>query len=374
MSRRLVVASLEAWDEVWRRNQYLIDGLLSADPELEVLFIEPPTDPLHALASGRRPARGLGLREAPGYGGRLRLLQSTKMLPRRAGRLAEELLTADVRRAVSRLRWSTGVLWVNDPTRATLLDAFDWPSLYDMTDDWVAAVRGAREHERITAGDVDLLRRCDEVVVCSAGLADTKGAIRQVSVIRNAVEVERYRRPADRPADLPALPVALYVGTLHEDRLDVDLVLATADAVAGDGVVVLLGPDALAPANSARLRAHPAVVVTGGRPRDSIPAYLQHAHALIVPHIVDDFTESLDPIKLYEYLAVGRPVVSTPVAGFRDAPVELLPAPLFPAAVAARLSHWEPSVEVGDVPDWSDRVAEFRAVLAPLLERAEAIG
>ena len=30
------------------------------------------------------------------------------------------------------------------------------------------------------------------------------------------------------------------------------------------------------------------------------------------------FTDSLDPIKLYEYQAVGRPVVSTPVAGFRE--------------------------------------------------------
>ena len=35
--------------------------------------------------------------------------------------------------------------------------------------------------------------------------------------------------------------------------------------------------------------------------------------------MVDAFTDSLDPIKLYEYQAVGRPVVSTAVAGFRDA-------------------------------------------------------
>ena len=47
--------------------------------------------------------------------------------------------------------------------------------------------------------------------------------------------------------------------------------------------------------------------------------YLQHADVLVVPHVVSDFTDSLDPLKLYEYQAVGRPVVSTPVAGFRDA-------------------------------------------------------
>ena len=43
----LVVLSLEAWDEVWRRNQHLVAGLLRADPALRVLFVEPAVDPLH---------------------------------------------------------------------------------------------------------------------------------------------------------------------------------------------------------------------------------------------------------------------------------------------------------------------------------------
>jgi glycosyltransferase involved in cell wall biosynthesis len=38
----------------------------------------------------------------------------------------------------------------------------------------------------------------------------------------------------------------------------------------------------------------------------------------IVPHQVTPFTESLNPLKLFEYLAAGLPVVSTDVAGFRD--------------------------------------------------------
>ena len=371
MSARLVVASLEPWDEVWRRNQYFVDGLLTADPALQVLFLEPAADPLFALSSGGRATRGRGLRTADGYQGRLHLYQPTKVLPRRAGRLADHLLIRGIRRAVARLGWRDGVLWINDPTQAALLDVLPWPSVYDMTDDWVAADRGAREHDRIVAGDAELLRRCDEVIVCSVGLEATKGPVRPVRLIRNAVDVERYRRPVARPTDLPDGPIALYAGTLHEDRLDVDLVLRTADAV--DGVVVLLGPDALAPANSARLAAHPRILLTGSRPRDAVPAYLQHADVLLVPHVVDDFTESLDPIKLYEYLAVGRPVISTPVAGFRDtAGVEVAAADAFPAAVADRLSHGEPAAAAPDVPDWRDRVSDVRRVLDPLFARAGA--
>ena len=200
------MASLEPWDEVWRRNQYVIDGLLRADRELEVLFIEPAADPLFALSSGRRASRGRGLRSADGYDGRLRLYEPTKALPRRAGSIADRLVTAGIRRAVSRLGWRDGLLWVNDPGQSALVDVFGWPSLYDMTDDWVAADRGAREHERIVAGDAELMRRCDEVVVCSTGLSDLKGGERAVRLIPNAVDVDRYRRPHPRPSDLPDGP------------------------------------------------------------------------------------------------------------------------------------------------------------------------
>ena len=41
----LVVMSLERWDDVWRRNQHLVAGLLADDPALRVLFVEPPADP-----------------------------------------------------------------------------------------------------------------------------------------------------------------------------------------------------------------------------------------------------------------------------------------------------------------------------------------
>ncbi|WP_022900941.1 glycosyltransferase [Humibacter albus] len=368
MTRRLVVASLEAWDGVWRRNQYLVDGLLRADARLEVLFLEPPSDPLHDALNRRRPRRGRGLRVG-GYDGRLLLHQPTKALPRLAGPAADALLVRSIRRAVRRLGWGDGALWVNDPGAAPLAEALGWPVVYDVTDDWVRADRGGREHERIAAADRLLLTGSAEVVVCSPGLAYTKGVNRTVHLIPNAVDVERYRVERARPADLPDGPVALYVGTLHEDRLDIDLVLRTADAArAAGGSVALVGPNALSVRNRERLVGHAGLVMLGPRDRDEVPAYLRSAHVLLVPHVVTAFTDSLDPIKLYEYLAVGRPIVSTPVAGFRDEDRDeprpaVVEADVFPAAVARYLSAWHPPREYRNVPDWKDRVSAFDAVL-----------
>ena len=65
------------------------------------------------------------------------------------------------------------------------------------------------------------------------------------------------------------------------------------------------------------------VVVEGGATRAEsvrrgLSAVPDDADVIIVPHLRTPFTESLDPIKAYECRAVGRPVVATDVAGFRD--------------------------------------------------------
>lgn len=372
--QRIVVASLEDWDEVWRRNQYLIDSMLREDAALEVLFVEPPADPIHAARSGRPIRLGRGMTAVDGYGGRLRTLQPTKLLPRRFGAAADAALTRSVRAAVRRLGWTTPALWINDPNSLPLLTSTGWASVYDITDDWVQANRGAREHDRLALSDGRLLEAADEVVVCSPSLARSKGNDRPVNLIQNAVDVARYRRQYARPSNLPDSAFALYAGTLHEDRLDVDLVIATAERLAQSGSsLVLVGPNALDAKNTARLAETPGVVVLGARPKETIPAYLQHAHALVVPHIVDDFTDSLDPIKLYEYLAVGRPIVSTPVAGFRDyvtsADFIVGADQTFVDAVVAAVAEWRQSIVVDGVPEWSDRAREMRSVIDRLPSR-----
>ncbi|MGW5242050.1 glycosyltransferase [Monashia sp. NPDC004114] len=368
------MTSLEAWDTVWRRNQHLVAGLLRREPDLRVLFVEPSTDPIHAALGSAQPRRGRGLRPAPELDGiregRLWLLEPTKWLPRRVDARLDERWARQVLRAVRKLELVDPVLWVNDPTGALLVSATPWPSLYDITDDWTKAVRPARETDRIVAQETILLDRCDEIVVCSPALAESKGADRPVTLVNNGVDVAAYRVDRPRPADLPAGPVALYVGTLHADRLDLDLCVETATGLEGAGHLVLVGPDALQPAERTRLE-DAGVVLLGPRDSGDVPAYLQNADVLVVPHVVTPFTDSLDPIKLYEYAAARRPVVASPVAGFRDTDdphVVVAPEDYFVAAVHAALSGSgepveEPDASRVDELDWSHRVTEMAAVI-----------
>ncbi|MCB7137026.1 glycosyltransferase [Cellulosimicrobium marinum] len=367
----LVLLSLEAWDAVWRRNQYLVAEMLRADPDLRVLFVEPAADPLFQASRRRAPRPGRGLRRGPALDGvgadRLWLFEPTKGLPRRLDPRVDERLARATRAAARRLRMTDPVLWVNDPAGARMLPATGWPALYDVTDDWLAAERTPDEHARLVADEGLLLDRCAEVVVCSPGLVTTKGAVRDVVLVTNGVDVERYRTPLPRPADLPAGRTAVYVGTVHPDRFDLPLLDRTAREADGAGSVVLVGPVVDVDRTVLAGFADAGVTVLGSRPRDVVPAYLQHADVLLVPHVRTPFTESLDPIKAYEYLAVGRPVVSTPVAGFRDlglSHVHVAAPDDFPAAVRALLRAPGATADAGDVPTWRGQAALMADVVA----------
>lgn len=364
----LIVCSLEPWDDIWRRNQFLVDGLLRRNAEWRVLFVEPICDPIHQIRTRQRTQLGRGLSAVPGYDGRLQRLELTKWLPRAAGPWADRGLRHELGAAVRRLRMNSPVLWINDPSWAHLIGATGWPSLYDITDDWTAADRHPREHRRIIANDRVLMEACQSVVVCSPNIAQSKGRTRPVELIRNAVDVARYREPLPRPADLGDGRTAIYVGTLHEDRLDVDLCCRIGERLTAEGAeLVLIGPNVLRSENTNLLTSARGVRVLGSRPHHEIPAYLQHADALVVPHRVDDFTDSLDPIKLYEYQTVGRPIAAIPVSGFREldgtAGVSIRSAEELPDALAQLIARPPELVGPFEIDDWSDRVTAMATVI-----------
>lgn len=358
------MCSLEPWDDVWRRNQFFVDALLRRNPQLRILFVEPPAR--RFVGAGLRPVRPSQLRSiAPD--GRLRMLHPLLPLPRRAGPLADRALHRQVRSAVQALGFAHPVLWINDATYGPLIARTGWPSLYDITDDWLLAPSPQRELDRLRRLEDAIFEHADEIVVCSPGLADTRGRRRPVTLVANGVDVAHFRVPQPRPRDLPAAPVAVYVGTLHDARIDVELVRDLARS-SPNLTVALVGPDHLSVNSRALLGAEPTVSLLGARPYRDIPAYLQHADVVIVPHRLTPFTDSLDPIKAYECLAVGRPAVATPVAGFRELAevVTVAPRESFVDAVHAALAAGAGARLSSSVPTWDERAAVFQR----LLERA----
>jgi teichuronic acid biosynthesis glycosyltransferase TuaH len=369
----LVVCSLEPWGDVRRRIRILVDELVELDPTLNVLFVAPALDIPHQLRSGELAGiTGPRLRQTHP---RIHVLRPRKWLPRVAGPFADRSLERQILDAVAELGLPQPLLWINDASYAPLAVRTGWPSLYDITDDWLLAPMAPRQRNRLMANENLLMEYSREVVVCSPELARSRGTSRSVELIPNGVDVDLFRTVAPRPPDLPPSPVALYVGTLHTWRVDIPLVIELARA-RPDLQVVLVGPNSLPKDVSARLEGVAGIHVLGARPYDRIPAYLQHADVVIIPHLVNPFTESLDPIKAYECLAAGRPTVATPVAGFRELgpPIVVADRGRFVEATSAALATASPPgtpavSESATIPTWHDRAEAMATVMARVREQ-----
>jgi glycosyltransferase involved in cell wall biosynthesis len=345
--------------------QLMVGELLELDSSVSVIYVEPAVDVAYSLAHGDFA----GAFRGPGASSeRLTVIRTRKWLPRVLGPFTDRSLARQVRSVVRAAKAGEPVLWVNDSAYARLVEESAWPTVYDVTDDWTEASVSPRARARFVKDDAFLVERSEVVVVCSPDLARTRGRRREVALIPNGVDVVRFTAPSARPTDLPAGVVLLYPGTLHEDRLDIGLCTELARSQSG-ATFVFVGPNALSSRSTEALVALPNVVLLGARPYEAMPGYLQHADVVVIPHRVSPFTESLDPIKAYECLAVGRPTVATPVAGFRDldAPVVVAERTDFAGVVKELVvrseRQWIPANPI-PVPTWTDRSRAFAAVLA----------
>lgn len=361
----LVVCSLEEWSTVRRRIRILVDELVGRDPLLEVLYVAPAVDITHELRRGHLGA--LATPRLEQVHPRIHVLRPHKWLPRALGPYADRALGRQVALAVARTGLTEPLVWVNDAAYAEYALSTGWPTIYDVTDDWLLAPLTPRRADRLRRDDRLLLEHSGAVVVCSPDLARTRGTHRAVDLIPNGVDADHFTAAQARPADLPPAPVAVYVGTLHEERVDVPLLVSLAES-RPDLAIAVVGPDSLGTASHDALAAHANIHRIGAVPYDGVPAYLQHADVVIIPHQVNPFTESLDPIKAYECLAAGRPTVSTPVAGFRDlpAPIVVVDRAGFVAAVSDALVGGPPPGtphRSPDVPTWRQRADAMAAVM-----------
>lgn len=211
--------------------------------------------------------------------------------------------------------------------------------VYDLIDDWRTTLGGdwySGEVEKQYLALSDCLAASSQTLV--ARLRSFSG--RDVLYLPNAVNRRLFtpaRRP--RPADMPPGEYTIvYVGALWGQWFDWDLLVRLAQAHASAAVVVIgdyRGQCPQAPANLHFL---------GLKAQRDLPAYLENADVAIIPFRVSPLTHAVSPLKVFEYLAMKLPVVSTPLEELKGMPYVTLAATaesFIEAVHAARNTHIE---------------------------------
>ena len=347
--REIVCVGFADWDtELWTNQQHLMSRLAR---ENRVLFVEslglrqPQLAGRDLARIARRLRRGL----APPRASDGLYVLSPLVLPLHnhaaVRALNRRLLRAQVGRATRALGMRRPILWAYVPQAEALIEELD-PELvvYHCVDD-IAAQAGVdmesfRAAERRFAARADLvlasapalaarMRELSGNVLYAPNVADTElfaRALVDLSPSNQDPSASLKQSPVDDPPDrgpivqpdpvVAALPRPriVFTGAIVAKKLDVPMLASLARA-RPEWSFALVGPVGAGDPGTdvSALSEEPNIHLLGTRTYEQLPAVLRGADAGLIPYARNALTESIFPMKVYEYLAAGLPVVATPL-------------------------------------------------------------
>lgn len=164
----------------------------------------------------------------------------------------------------------------------------------------------------------EALHNADLVVGSAVDLMADLTPVRSDAVlVPNGVNATHFE-PEDRPipddiSDIVAAgtPIVGYYGALAE-WFDYRLLADLAERMP-DVAFVLIGPDYDGTLPESKIADIANVHWLGSKPYGALPAYLDRFSVATIPFVVSDVTHSVSPLKLFEYMAGGKPVITPPL-------------------------------------------------------------
>jgi glycosyltransferase involved in cell wall biosynthesis len=314
------------WDDIWRNRHQIMTRLARTN---RILYVEPWEQLRPLLRRLRNGEVRLNELMAPS----LRQMRSNLWVyhpPQwapRAERFPIKGVTWAIyggllKRTLRQLNFRDPILWLFLPDMEIFVGQFGEKLLvYHIVDEysgysgvsgtWRPVMQCMEEH---------LARRADVVFVTSPTLLERKRGLNdRTFLIPNAVDYTSFAGATgdDRPlpadvANLPR-PLAGYVGAINE-KVDLSLLAHIARSLP-TWSLALVGPLVVGDLESRKaaqeLRGMPNVFFLGKRKVADVPLYIAACDVCLLPYRVNEWTQNIDSLKLYEYLACGKPVVCT---------------------------------------------------------------
>ena len=210
-------------------------------------------------------------------------------------------------------------------------------SIYNVSDEYSFS----STEVAVSAKERRVLESVGQVFIISPALMKKKGHFNpHTGFLPAGVDYWRYATPQPEPLDMMSIPHPRigYLGHL-KSRLDWPLLLELS-ARHPQWSFVFVGPKSPHPeidAALAEMSRRANVYFLGGRPAERLGEYIQHFDVCTMPYVVDDYTKYIYPGKMHEYLASGRPVISTPIHSVQEFRNVI--------AIASGYSEWSQAIE-----------------------------
>lgn len=256
--------------------------------------------------------------------------------------------------------------------------------VYDCVDEYATFPAYRDNPEWLRKREEALCRRSDLVFATSKGLFERKRRYNpeHTHLVHNVGDAEHFGlalAPRTQvPQDMAKIPTPriVFVGAVSDYKLDSEAILAAARAHP-EWNLVLIGPVGVAdPGTQAHVLAQlPNVHLLGHRRYEMLPAYLKGADVTVIPYRTNEYTDHVFPIKFFEMLATGRPVVISPLPAVEDY-YDIVSVARTPAEFVERCEeaianprHGEDArLAAARINSWPSRVARLATLLEARLD------
>lgn len=233
-------------------------------------------------------------------------------------KLNDRLLLMKVKGYKEKLNFASPILWIFLPTAGGVIGKLDEKLIvYHCVDDYAA--NPGVDSGKIKELERKLLEAADLVFVTSRTLYEDKKRFREkdIYLVENVVDVKHFLQGVNQkelPEDMKNIPRPIigYQGNLSSYKTDLKLIEHVARS-RPSWSVVLVGPIGWGdPDTDVRaLKTLKNVFFLGRKSFDELPKYVANFDVCIIPFQINESTNKSFPMKLFEYLACAKPVVST---------------------------------------------------------------
>lgn len=304
----------DRWNGVWMPRHHVVGRLAR---HFDVVWVEPAEGWRQYWLPGAARVKAMQSIRPEDFG--LTLFNPGRWAPElyRPKALADWVRSrrvAHARRILEKRGCDRIVLYLWRPEFAYALDSIQADfSCYHIDDEYSFSVNDLPNDPH----EIALIKRVDLVLIHSRKLLEKKGGINpNTMLVPNGVDYAAYQSPAPEPEDLSRIPRPRmgYVGVVKA-QLDLGLLLQLA-IEKPEWSFVLVGPIGYLGSKAHildQLAERPNVHILGNRQLHELPGYMQAMDVCMMCYDVCDYTNNIYPLKLNEYLATGRPVVSSPI-------------------------------------------------------------
>ena len=315
--RQIVCLSTSPWYPIPTRKQQVMSRMENA----EILYFDPPVTLLAPLKDKEARKKLFAYRN-PGekIKDNLTVYALPPVLPffnrfRWINKINQFRIARFVRKKMRQAHMEQPVLWTYSPTSCDCLAKIPHRAIvYDCVDRH-SAYGGLMNPKLVDQMEQDLAQKADQIFATAQGLCERLRQFNpKVQFIPNGANYERFSQAAehqDKPVDFPNMdgPVFGFVGAL-QDCIAYQFVEKAAKAKPEWNFVFIGGEKP--GVDLSALKSCKNVYFLGLKANESLPAYMAQFDVCLNLFVANDLSKDVSPLKFFEYLATGKPIVSTP--------------------------------------------------------------